>query len=111
MEQENKINENPIKAEETPDWKTQLSEMLKNAYLTGLSKGGKSFVGVIYQQLLDGKKKKQNPAKILMNLEASCKRLLGTADFNPDSKTGRQADTAEQENSESESENAENETA
>lgn len=107
MEQENKINENQAETSKTPEWEVQLREMMKNAYLAGLSKGGKSFVGVLYQQLLDGKRKNLNPAKILMNLETSCKRLLGAADFNPVNKETNQADSAAQK--EQENKNAENE--
>lgn len=104
MEQENKINENQAETSKTPEWEVQLQEMMKNAYLTGLSKGGKSFVGVLYKQLLEGKKKKLNPAKILMNLEHTCKRLLSVADFDP---TGKAAEPAKTEQEEQENENAE----
>lgn len=106
MEQENRVNENQAESaqKQIPEWEAQLQEMMKNAYLTGLSKGGKSFVGVLYKQLLEGKKKKLNPAKILMNLEHTCKRLLSVADFDP---TGKAAESAETEQEEQENENAE----
>ena len=64
-----------------PEWEQKLKEMMKDAYCSGLSRGGKTFVGVIYEAILDDRAKKQNPAKTVMRIEAMCKRMLGMEDY------------------------------
>lgn len=70
------IEEKPKKAE----WEIQLENMLRNAYLKGVSTGGKTFVGVILNIIIDGKKNRLNTAKILMRIENTCKRMLAVSD-------------------------------
>lgn len=53
-----------------------LQEQLHNAYLRGMAVGGKTFVGTIYDIIMKSKKQRSNPAKTLMNIEATCKRML-----------------------------------
>lgn len=57
-----------------------LKEQLHKSYLRGLAVGGKSFVGTIYDIILKDKKQKINPAKTLMKIESSCKRMLDISD-------------------------------
>lgn len=56
-----------------------LQEQLHNAYLRGMAAGGKTFVGVIYDIILKSKKHRSNPAKTLMNIEITCKRMLNVS--------------------------------
>lgn len=76
---EEKVMEN---VEENAEEKVEeaLKEQLHKAYLSGLSVGGKSFIGVIYEIILKDKKQRMNPAKTLMKIERSCKRMLDVAD-------------------------------
>ena len=57
-----------------------LKEQLNKAYLRGLAVGGKTFVGSVYDIILKGKKQKLNPAKVLLKIESTCKRLLSVAE-------------------------------
>lgn len=56
-----------------------LKEQLHNAYLKGMAVGGKTFVGAIYDIIIKSKKQRSNPAKTLMNIEATCKRMLNVS--------------------------------
>lgn len=56
-----------------------LKEQLHNAYLKGMSVGGKTFIGTIYDIIIKSKKQQLNPAKTLMNIEATCKRMLNVS--------------------------------
>lgn len=74
-----------------PEWQEQLEGMMKNAYLSGVSKGGKTFIGVIYEHIQEYEKKKMNPAKIIMCIKADCCKMLGTlstTNENKEEKTG-----------------------
>lgn len=66
------------------DTEKKMEEVLKlqlhNAYISGLAIGGKSFVGVIYDMLIDGKKHRVNPALTLAKIEQKCKHMLGVTD-------------------------------
>ena len=57
-----------------------LKLQLHNAYIRGLAIGGKSFVGVIYDMLIDDKKRRVNPALTLAKIEQKCKHMLGVSD-------------------------------
>ena len=57
-----------------------LKEQLHKSYLRGLAVGGKSFIGVIYDIIVKDKKQRINPAKTLMKIESSCKRMLDVSD-------------------------------
>lgn len=57
-----------------------LKLQLHNAYIRGLAIGGKSFVGVIYDMLIDDKKHRVNPALTLAKIEQKCKHMLGVTD-------------------------------
>ena len=72
-EEKNKV----VFENEKPDWQEEFEKRLKDAYLSGVSRGGKTFVGVIYEIILEDKKKRKNPANTVMRVEAACKRLLG----------------------------------
>lgn len=63
------------------DWQEKLENMMKDAYLSGLSKGGKTFVGLVYEIILEDKAKKVNPAKTVLRIEATCKRMLNMEDY------------------------------
>lgn len=65
------------------DWQEKLENMMKDAYLSGLSKGGKTFVGLVYEIILEDKAKKVNPAKTVLRIEATCKKMLNMEDYNP----------------------------
>lgn len=56
-----------------------LKEQLHNAYLRGMAVGGKTFVGAIYDIIIKSKKQRSNPMKTLMNIEATCKRMLNVS--------------------------------
>ena len=56
-----------------------LKEQLHNAYLRGMAVGGKTFVGTIYDIIIKSKSQRLNPAKILMNVETTCKRMLNVS--------------------------------
>lgn len=56
-----------------------LKEQLHNAYLKGMAAGGKTFVGAIYDIIIKAKKQRLNPAKTLMNIETTCKRMLNVS--------------------------------
>lgn len=76
--------ENPVTEEnKKPEWQEQLEKMMKDAYLSGISKGGKTFIGMIYEIIIEDRKKRVNPAKTIMRVEATCKRLLGMQDYKP----------------------------
>lgn len=66
------------------DTEKKMEEVLKlqlhNAYIRGLAIGGKSFVGVIYDMLIDDKKHRVNPALTLAKIEQKCKHMLGVTD-------------------------------
>lgn len=59
-----------------PEWQEKVEELMKNAYTKGLSVGGKAFVGSVYRIILEDKKNRVNPAKTLMKVENTCKKLL-----------------------------------
>lgn len=85
--------EKPEKAE----WEIQLEKMLHNAYLKGIAMGGKTYVGVILDIIISGKKNRQNAAKILMKLENTCKRLLAVSDtYDKKNKTVNPENTTEE---------------
>ena len=65
---------------EKAEWEIQLEKMIHNAYLKGIAMGGKSFVGVIFDIIIKGRKNRQNTAKILMQIERTCKRLLDVSE-------------------------------
>lgn len=76
--------ENPVTEEnKNPEWQEQLEKTMKDAYLSGISKGGKTFIGMIYEIIIEDRKKRVNPAKTIMRVEATCKRLLGMQDYKP----------------------------
>lgn len=76
--------DNPVTEEnKKPEWQEQLEKMMKDAYLSGLSKGGKTFIGMIYEIIIEDRKKRVNPAKTIMRVEATCKRMLGMPDYKP----------------------------
>ena len=85
------------KETERPEWQDHLEKLLKDSYLSGVSKGGKTFVGVIYEIILDDKKKRKNPANTVTRIEAACKRLLGMNDYSPDSAVESTLNSIEQE--------------
>lgn len=66
------------------DTEKKMEEVLKlqlhNAYIRGLAVGGKSFIGVIYDMLIDDKKRRVNPALTLAKIEQKCKHMLGVSD-------------------------------
>ncbi len=62
------------------EWEQKLEALLKDAYTRGLAAGGKAFVGVIYDAILDDRSKNQNPAKTVVRIEAMCKRMLEVAE-------------------------------
>lgn len=66
------------------DTEKKMEEVLKlqlhNAYIRGLAIGGKSFIGVIYDMLIDDKKHRVNPALTLAKIEQKCKHMLGVTD-------------------------------
>lgn len=84
---ENSVIENqdkPVTEEnKKPEWQEQLEKMMKDAYLSGLSKGGKTFIGMIYEIIIEDRKKRVNPAKTIMRVEATCKRMLGMQGYKP----------------------------
>lgn len=85
--------EKPEKAE----WEIQLEKMLHNAYLKGISMGGKTFIGVILDIIISGKKNRQNAAKILMKIETTCKRMLAVSDsYTEKNKTVNPENTTEE---------------
>lgn len=90
--------ENPVTEEnKKPEWQEQLEKMMKDAYLSGLSKGGKTFIGMIYEIIIEDRKKRVNPAKTIMRVEATCKRLLGMQDYKPNnSKNNIEEDKADE---------------
>lgn len=85
---ENVVNEE-IKNQSKPEWQEKMETMIHEAYLTGLSKGGKTFVGLIYEIVLESHKKKLNPAKTVLKIETACKRMLGLEDSEPVEKEKR----------------------
>ena len=93
MEEKNKtVSEN-----EKPDWQGDIEKLVKDSYLSGVSRGGKTFVGVIYEIILDDKKKRKNPANTVMRVEAACKRLLGFDSNKSDNVVELTKNTTEQE--------------
>ena len=84
--EENKTVELSNTAPAKPEWEQKLETMMKDAYYSGLSRGGKTFIGVIYEAILDDRAKKQNPAKTVMRIEAMCKRMLNMEDYKGDFK-------------------------
>lgn len=86
MGEENKIVEVSNTTEDSnpkTEWQEKLEQMMKESYLMGLSKGGKTFIGVIYEIIADDRKKRMNPANTVMRIEATCKKLLGMKDYEP----------------------------
>ena len=73
MEEKNK----KVSETEKQEWEVNLEKLVKDSYLSGVSRGGKTFVGVIYEIILDDKKKRKNPANTVARVEAACKRLFG----------------------------------
>lgn len=83
--------------EEKLEWEIQLERMLHNAYLKGIARGGKTYVGVILDIIMSGKKNRQNAAKILLKLETTCKRLLAVSDtYEKENKTVNPENTTEE---------------
>lgn len=81
MENEEKLITNETSEQSRPEWEDKLETMMRNAYLAGLSKGGKTFVGLIYEMILEDRSKKSNPAKTVLRIEATCKKMLDMEDY------------------------------
>lgn len=81
MENEEKVIANEASNELRPEWQDKLEVMMRDAYLAGISKGGKTFVGLIYEMILEDRSKKSNPAKTVLRIEATCKKMLDMEDY------------------------------
>ncbi|MBQ3543410.1 MAG: hypothetical protein IJA34_00225 [Lachnospiraceae bacterium] len=78
---------NEEKTDKKPEWQEKVEELMKNAYTKGLSVGGKAFVGSVYRIILEDKKNRINPAKTLIKVENTCKKLLAISpDVNNENK-------------------------
>ena len=96
------VDEKATKEDKTEksEWEIQLEKLIHNAYLKGISMGGKTFIGVIYDLILTGRKNRLNTAKILMQIERTCKRMLDVSNSyneqNKKAETDTDNDTDEQ---------------
>lgn len=71
------LNPNNLIAEE-------LEKQLHQAYLKGLSTGGKAFIGAIYENIKEGKKKHENPLETLRKVKSQCEKFLNIFMVNQD---------------------------
>ena len=82
MENQEKVIIEEIKDQPKPEWQGKIEKMLHETYLMGLSNGGKTFVGLVYEMIKEDRKKKANPAKTVLRVEAACRKMLGMEDYN-----------------------------
>lgn len=52
-------------------------ENLKDQYLRGLATGGKTYIGLIYQTIIEGEEKGVNADILLRKVKVQCEQHLG----------------------------------
>lgn len=52
-------------------------ENLKDQYLRGLATGGKTYIGLIYQTIIEGEEKGVNADVLLRKVKVQCEQHLG----------------------------------